>query len=255
LKKVTFTIMRSKAHPYSFFILVLLMFVGMGGLQAQESSINHYLGFELKTNGFGLHYTNVTSINQSSWQRTISTGVSSLKHPKEIKIQNPKASNPTPYVFGKLHKVSLVHCSPGLIYDAIPRHKNNHLGLSFLFSAGPEVAILKPIYLRINKANQPNDAVFIMNEKYNPEVHTDQSLIEGYSRSKFGWTELAYQMGIYVNPAVRIEWGKDQINSKAIVVGSRFDLFMKDLPVLATKEQSRNFGAFYIQFLWGFTKL
>lgn len=224
-------------------------------VSAQEISKRHYTGLELKTNGFGIHYSQVWHNPKSNWHKVMSTGLSGLKHPKEIRIHNPNANNPTPYVFGKLNKVYLVHVSPGIRYEAIPRHKNNHLGLSFLVSAGPELAALKPIYLRINYNNQTNDGVFIANERYDPDVHTDQSMIEGYARSKFGWNELSYQLGLQVSPAVQIEWGKEQINSKSIVIGSRFDLFGKPLPIMANNQQSQTFGAFYIQFLWGFIKL
>jgi hypothetical protein len=247
--------MDNKALPHLLLFVLIILFYNTPKLQAQDLNLNHYVGFELKTNGFGIHYSHVRQSNKSAWSKTLSTGLSSLKHPKEIKIQNPKAANPTPYVFGKLNRVGLVHLSPGLIYNAIPRHKNNQLGLSFLFSAGPEVAILKPVYLRISQRNQNKEVIFINNEKYNPEVHTDQSLIEGYSRSKFGWSDLDYQLGIYLNPAVKVEWGKDQIYSKSIVVGSRFDLFSKNLPILADNNEDSIFGAFYIQFLWGFIKL
>jgi hypothetical protein len=245
--------MRSKAIPH--IITAILLFTVTSVLHAQDYSVRHYAGIDIKTNGFGLQYGQARFTPNSDWHKIISTGISTLKHPKEIKIHNPRASNPTPYVFGKLNKVFLVHVTPGIRYDAIPRHKNNHLGLTFLMSIGPEIAALKPIYLRINYNNQTNDGVFIANERYNQEVHTDQSMIEGYSRSKFGWSELTYQLGVQVNPAVQVEWGKDQINSKTIVIGSRFDIFGKNLPIMANNQQSQAFGAFYIQFLWGFIKL
>jgi|GEM_PF-6063047 len=237
------------------FIVLWMTLCLTSNVSAQDFPLQHYLSLDLKTNGFGMQYNQVHFRQNSNWHKSISTGVGSLKHPREIKISNPNAQNPRPYVFGKLNKTAIVHVSPGLRFDAIPRHKNNTLGLSFLINVGPEVAILKPVYLKINHNNQGNDGIFISNERYDPDVHTDQSKIEGYSRSKFGWNELSYQFGIHASPAVLLEWGKDQYNSKAIMVGSRFDLFFQDLPIMANKTDSQAFGAFYIQFMWGFIKL
>lgn len=240
--------------PYAY----LILFVGLlsaGSVNAQEYSFRHYVGAELKTNGFGLTYDQIRFSKNKRIHKTFSSGLSSLKHAKEIKIVNPNASNPTPFVFGKLNRVGLVHASPGLRYDVIPRHGANNLGLSFSLNVGPQLAVLKPVFLRINHNNQANDGVFVANERYNPEVHTDQTVIEGYSRSKYGWGQLDYQLGLQANPAVQVEWGKDQINSKAVVIGSRFDLFLNPLPIMANKAASQNFGAFYVQFKWGFIKL
>ncbi len=200
------------------------------------------------TKGLGFNYRHYNVLNAT--QKTFyNIEWVTLKHPKEVKITtfNTDARG---YVYGKKNDVSILSGSFG--YEKIKHEKQslNGVQISLNYSIGPSIAILKPVYLEIAYPYLITGARKVI-EQYDETKHS-QSQIFGKANVFYGLDKLRFLPGLNVKAAVQFEYSKSDEYVRAIEIGLRSDIFLKDIPIMAIIDN--NFAFLNIFACWQFGK-
>lgn len=175
----------------------------------------------------------------------------SLKHPKEVRIINGGYDNPPAYVYGKLNKAFTLRAGYGIKkYIGVKPDKTN-VQLFSQFTGGLDLCLLKPVYLQIIKPAPNGQGVVLVEERYNPEIHTDQSAIYGESSFSTGFGSSTIEPGLFVKAAGGIEWGNYTDEMRSLTFGLTIDAFPKRLPIMSKVENKSVFSTFFISFAFG----
>ena len=178
----------------------------------------------------------------------------SLKHPKEVRIINGNYDSPPAYVFGKLNKAYALRAGYGTKnYVGIKSNKTN-IQLFGQLIGGPVIGFIKPVYLQIikertNSAGQTE--TIVENERYNPEIHTNQAAIYGESSFGNGLGQMSFKAGVFAKAAFGFEWGTYADEVRTLTFGVTVDAFTGKLPIMSKVENNAIFSTFFISFAYG----
>lgn len=176
-----------------------------------------------------------------------------MKHPKELRIINQtQSANPgNPYIYGKLNVALFNRFGYGNKIRLSDKILNNSIGTSMIISGGPTIALLKPIYLDILYYNNNNTEITIQSERYDPEIHSNQSVINGNSGFFYGMDQLNARFGLYGKLAFQFDWNSFSDDLEGLEIGTSMELFPKDLPVMAFAENQRVWTTVYLSVFFG----
>ncbi|MBI1305006.1 MAG: hypothetical protein GC181_00160 [Bacteroidetes bacterium] len=223
------------------------------GFAQNSSLISGQLGIGagLKARGYGLkldkglHRFNNTELFSQ-------LDVYSLKHPREVKIINQGAQNPSQYVFGKLYHTGIIRMSVGISRLIFPRQQTRGVGLAIRCAAGPVFAIKRPVYLDVMSFGSTDQTPNIETIKYSEHTNVNQSEIVGYSRHQSGWNDLEYASGVQNTMSVDIHWGSYDNTLKHVELGLMTEFFPSGLRIMAFGENPKIYSAPFITFCWSF---
>jgi len=102
----------------------------------------------LNTDGIGVGYRAAKRINFLNKQ-LIEFEAGTLKHPKEYKLSNPYTQTTGTFVFGKLNTVVFIRGGIGHQHELFKKTDLGGIAIRYFYSAGPVVALYKPIYYRV----------------------------------------------------------------------------------------------------------
>ncbi len=175
----------------------------------------------------------------------------SMKHPKETKIVNPLYDQAKPYVYGK--KNALIGIKPGIGHKFILADKNESLGVrvSFNYSFGPTIGLIKPVFLEIIQKDSDNGRLVTEFERYQPDKHVDQARIKGGAPFLMGLDKSTINWGIHIKPNFTFDWGQDAKNYKTLETGLMVDYFPRKVPNFAFIENKNFFINLYVSFSFG----
>lgn len=215
---------------------------------------NWGFGMTLKSNGFGGLMEFGIPTKYPQLQKRMSLDFGTVKHQREIKVVNQGAQNPSPFVYGKLFHNFMLRGAFGFGKSVVPRSPSNHIGVELMALIGPTLVIQRPVYLDIMRFKINDSAPIINSEKYDPNQHTNQNNMVGYSRDKDGWDELAYRPGIGFKPAVKFYWGNYDRTMKQLQAGVMIDYFPGGFPIMAFGENPATYASPFLSFSWSFNK-
>ncbi len=167
---------------------------------------------------------------------------SEIKHEKQVKQKGtnktfPELGNPTPYVFGKINNLYTLQIGYGQERILLPGVMEGNLSVSYRYSAGFSLAMLKPYYLKmmaIDYSTNPPTAS-IVEDKY---THADSAqflnpnLILGASTWSKSLNAIGYVPGAYFESALAITPGKHKTFVQVITLGINAALYYKPLPIM-----------------------
>lgn len=192
----------------------------------------------------------------ASDRRMLGFEIVGMKHPKEIKSYNPYYEDSRGYFYGKLNSVLVLRPGYGHKYRITEKIRKSGVEFNFLWSVGPSLALLKPVYLQIgyrvdDKDGPPYDS--IVEERYDPDKHTASNI---YGRASWfrGFNEMGIEPGVFGRLALNFEYAGDNTGIRAIEVGSTVDAYGHELPIMAELDGVVNkqfFLEFYLSLLFG----
>lgn len=244
--------------------ILLLVCVFVAELQAQNIAITEPQLLYRKSNqfGIGLNSFGLGGINyRYGWHKTgksqahIEADFLRVKHPKEIRRSSIITDNPIKYTFGRMNTVFFLRTGYGQTKAITERPYRNALGLNAVYSIGPNLALLKPVYLDVYYPNPSGFGGYLVSEKFDPEKHKDIFRIYGNSNFFTGIGETSLRLGAFAKAGLSVEWGQYSEEYKSVEAGITLDVFGSGLPMMAYLPEKNLFFGFYLYTNWGFKKL
>ena len=212
--------------------------------------------------GMNLNSTGLGGVNfKYGWHKTgrvndmIDIEFARVRHSKETRIYSTASDNPRQYTFGRLNMAFFLRTGYGQNIAITERPYKNAASLHFNYSIGVTTAILKPCYLDIKKIIPDKSGgpsyVIVVPEKYDPLVHTDQTVIMGNSSFTTGLDQLTFSAGGYGKASLAVEWGPYPDEFKSLEAGVVFDTFLNPLPLMAFVPKDYYFAQLFIEFTFG----
>lgn len=240
--------------------LFFCIFIYAGNIVAQENNTGFYipeesvkLGLKASTNGFGICYRSTYPI-KNSLSKALDIDLTSLKNPREKQIINNRIGNPKPYTYNKINRLYNLRLMGGLHYLFAERNSKNTINIGFFAVAGPNLGLIKPIFLDVNEIdpNNPNNYITVA-KQYNPESIKASSIV-GNSSYFTGINTLNITGGLSFKTGAEFNWGSYGNEYKSIEVGVTVD-WMPSKPQLMYKIENKTlYSGFYISFAFGKNK-
>lgn len=203
----------------------------------------------LHSRGFGLDYRRGKHLTGTR-QLIYEAGFVSMKHPKEVKVQNQYFDNSRGYVYGKLNSVGVLR--PGVGFQNVLYSKENKgaVEIRFSYMAGPSLAFAKPVYLVVLIPTfVPFDYDHTI-ERYDPDKHFIENI---YGKAPFsrGLNEMKIYPGGFAKMGISVEHSNEDDLIRAIETGFIFDLYPKFVPIMATEQNKPFFLTLYLSLHYG----
>jgi hypothetical protein len=173
-----------------------------------------------------------------------------IRHPKEVKVQNTIQGNNKSFVLGKLNFLSTLRLGYGLqkvIYakevpGAIEIRWHNYLGAS--------IGLAKPIYLEVRQLSNDPFPLAPRSERYDPEIHRPAAIL---GRSSFfkGLSQTAFHPGVYYKSGLSFDFAQEDDRIRNIEVGAVTDFFIRPIEIMAYNPKTILIVSLYISFNWG----
>ena len=170
-------------------------------------------------------------------RRMLGIEIVGMKHPKEIKSFNPYYEDARGYFYGKLNSLILFRPSWGrkeLITDKL---RKSGVEVNYVWSVGPSIALLKPVYLQIGKPRLPYETIVV--ERYDPKEHYPDDIFGRASWFK-GLDKSTFMFGGFARFGLNFEHSGTASGIKAIEVGASLDAFAEVVPIMAGIEGVQN---------------
>lgn len=200
--------------------------------------------------GFGLEWGRLRTYDKT---KTLSIGISELRHPKEQR-QNPAPSvrrTSRPFVYGKQNSLFVLRTGWGAKRYFSEKAKQKGVAVGISYSIGPSLGLLKPYYLAINRRGDPSTGVGRVSiVKYSEAIHDeflDNTLILGAAPFTRGLGELSVVPGGTASIAYHMDWGAYDEMVKALDIGLTADVFARKPAIFVG--DARNQQVFFNFFL------
>lgn len=201
----------------------------------------------LHTNGWGAGYrygNHVTGYMKRLYEVEFST----MKHPKETKLQNPYYFNSKPYTFGKKNSMFIIRGHIGNQHVMFSKPNWGGVEVRYFYVGGASIAFLKPIYLYILSEDLQDFS--LTTEKYDPEEHFSDNI---YGRGPFtkGFDEISIKPGASVKAGLNFEYGPYMEKLKTLEVGATLDFYPSPIEIMALNDPNYFFLTLYFSFHFG----
>jgi hypothetical protein len=237
-------------------ILVVLGFVGTISLYAQ-GELNEQqkvffrneksFGILLNTDGLGISYRGAKRIDFRN-KNLLEIDAGTLKLTKEYKqaSQNLQGSS---YVFGKLNTTIFIRGGLGHQHEIYKKADLGGIAVRYFYSAGPVIAIYKPIYYRIIHFITANQFEILV-KKFDSSI---ASPTEIYSKAGFskGLSEIKVMPGLYAKGGFNFEYSKEDKVIHAIELGAQINAFPKEIPILYGSFNKSLFLSLFVSYRFG----
>jgi len=236
-------------------IIAVIFFFGVISLYAQgELNEQQKVFFRneksfavlLNTDGIGVSYRDAKRINYLN-KHFFEIEAGTLKHPKEYKLPNVYAQ--PSFVFGKLNNVIYLRGSYGHQHELYKKADLGGIAIRYFYSAGPVVAVYKPIYYRVLYPISGNQFE-IKEEKFSSSIVLPYEIYSKASFSK-GFDEIKVMPGLFTKGGFNFEYSKDDKIIHAIEVGAQINAFLKEIPIMASSDNKTIFFSLFVSYRFG----
>lgn len=249
----------------SILVLLFIPFLGLGQY-VEKTSVNSKLGllytknatvgFKLASNGWGVFGTLGKSINQNK-SRFYELEFREFKHPREEKQTSENYGGaaveyaPRPFAYGKQNVFFAIHLGVGRKMMIGEKAEKSGVEVSFNYSVGPSLGLLKPYYLDLIYSTDPGGSPIAKEtrpEKYGSENAAKfLNLAEIYGSSGFsrGLLEVKPIPGLHAKAGLNFDWASWGDFVKALEVGFEADLYYKRIPIMVTDQLPNNINKAY----------
>lgn len=211
-----------------------------------DTNYNHafLLGGKLNSDGWSgsMYFVKRKSYKLSNfWQ----INFSEIKHEKQTKEKStasyPQFGNASPFVYGKINNLYTLQIGFGNERLLLPAVMEGNISVSFRYSLGFSLAMLKPYYLKLlySDNSNPTDTVHIEQHKYSPSDSTrflNTNRIFGASKWTKGLDEIDFVPGAYFETAIAIIPGKNKTFIQTITLGINGAFYAKALTIMADQK-------------------
>jgi hypothetical protein len=229
------------------FIMVIDSLYGQGELNEEQKIFFRNeisLALLLNTDGFGLSYREGKRIDYLN-KKLFEIEISTLKHPKEVRLSNPYYQTPGKFVFGKLNSVLLIRGGIGHQHEIFKKADLGGVAVRYFYTGGPVICFSKPIYYKVLLSPTTYDE-----EKFDVKK-LDPTMI--YSKSSFtkGLLETKILPGIFAKGGFNFEYSKQDKVLHAVELGAQIDLFPKKILIMATATNKAIFFSLFASYRFG----
>jgi len=202
----------------------------------------------LNTDGFGLSYRGAKRIDFLN-KNILEIEAGTLKHPKEYKLTNPYYQTTGTFVFGKLNTVVYLRGGMGRQHELFKKIDLGGIAVRYFYSAGPVIALYKPIYYRVVYPVSATRAE-VREEKFSASIALPQDI---YSRASFskGLKETKVLPGLFAKGGFNFEYSKEDKIIHAIEIGAQINAFSKKIPIMATSDNKALFFSLFVSYRIG----
>lgn len=208
----------------------------------------------LNTDGMGFSYRGAKRIDYLN-KKFFEIETGSLKHPKEYKESNPYSYGGGSFVFGKLNSTFFLRGGFGRQHELFKKADLGGIAIRYFYSAGPVLALYKPIYYKVRYLQwiDPNLGIYYEyyeDEKFNSSFASTQDI---YGRSAFskGLNEIKVMPGLYAKGGFNFEYSKEDKIIHAIEFGAQINVFPKKIPIMASNDNNSVFFSLFVSYRFG----
>jgi len=197
------------------------------------------VGLMLNSNGFGAGFRYASRINarkKTIWE----AGFASIRHPKEIKINNNYSYSSRSFVFGKTNSFISIETGWGKQNEMFRKIDKGGISIRRYWSVGPALGLLKPIYYEVVKIGAGGyETNYLEEEKFNSATHQGNI----YGRASFfkGISEISIIPGATARAGVSFEYSTSDITIHALETGVALDVFPRRIEIMATDIEKNDF--------------
>ncbi len=204
-------------------------------------------GILLNTDGFGLSYRSAKR-NDYLNKRLLEVDLGTLKHPKEYR-QSTYYNQGGSFVFGKLNSTFFLRAGIGHQHEIYKKADLGGIAIRYFYSAGPVLAIYKPIYYSVLYPISVNTAE-VKEEKFDVSIALPQDI---YSKASFlkGFNEIKVMPGLYAKGGFNFEYSKEDKIIHAIELGAQINAFPKVIPIMASSDNKSIFFSLFVSYRFG----
>ena len=206
------------------------------------------LGFYLHSHGLAVNYRFARWQNVDEkvlWE----SGITYMRHPKEVRTSNPYYGSSEKFVFGKKNGAVTLHMGIGKQFEWTQKQEPGSIGVRFFYQVGGLLALAKPIYYEVLYVYD-SVSLGIRDEPFSSDIHSKESI---YGRASFskGLDELSIIPGVYARLGTSLEFSSSKAFYHALEVGVAPFLYLKPLPIMAGAKNHRFFLNLFIAYRVG----
>jgi hypothetical protein len=201
----------------------------------------------LNSDGVGLSYREAKRIDFRN-KNLIEVDAGTLKLVKEYRQTSVWTQGS--YIFGKLNSTIYIRAGYGHQHEIFKKADLGGIAVRYFYSAGPVLAIYKPIYYRVLHLLQGN-TYEIIEEKFDPSAIASPEDI--YSKAAFtkGLNETKVLPGLYAKAGFNFEYSKEDKIIHAIELGAQLNAFPKKIPMMASSGNKALFFSLFVSYRFG----
>jgi hypothetical protein len=203
-------------------------------------------GIQLNADGLGFGYrvaNRTNNLNKNIFEFELGT----IKHPKEYKFTS--FYDGSSFIFGKTNAPIYLRGSIGRQRELYQKADLGGVSIRFLYSAGPTIAIYKPIYYKVPYFISIDQYV-VEEEKFSSAIAIPYEIIGKASFLK-GLDETGVIPGVFAKTGVTFEYSRDDKIIHAIEVGANLNAYLKEIPIMATTDNRSVFLSLFVSYRFG----
>lgn len=208
-----------------------------------------------KENNYTHHFAGGAKLNSNGWSGALyllkrksaeashlfQLYFSEIKHEKQIKQQATSSykqfGTPAPYVFGKINNLYTIQVGYGRELLLLPGVVEDNLSVSFRYSGGFSLALLKPYYLKLVYTDYANNQPPVLKEQRFTDTTAEPFLntnnIFGAAAWSKGLTEIHPVPGLFSELSFAIEVANSKVLVQTITIGANGAYYPDKLPIMA----------------------
>jgi len=223
---------------------------GQGELNEQQKVFfrnEKSFGILLNTDGFGISYREAKRIDFRN-KTILEFDGGTLKAPKEYRQSSPDNQGSS-FIFGKLNSTFYLRAGIGHQHELFKKADLGGIAVRYFFSAGPVLAIYKPIYYKVIYPISATEYE-IRIEKFDSSIAIPQDI---YSKASFtkGLDETKVMPGLYAKAGFNFEYSKQDKIIHAIELGGQVNAFPKKIPIMAGSDNKALFFSLFVSYRFG----
>jgi hypothetical protein len=201
----------------------------------------------LNTDGYGFSYREARRINFLN-KRIYEIEAGVLKHPKEYRSPNIYNQSGS-YIFGKLNSTFYLRGGIGKQHELYKKSDFGGIAIRFFYTAGPVLAIYKPIYYRVIYQISATDFE-LKEETFDVSIKLPQDI---YSKAPFtkGLSETKIMPGLFAKGGFNFEYSKEDKVIHALEFGAQINAFPKVIPIMYSSDNKSLFFSLFVSYRFG----
>ncbi len=225
--------------------------------EARVVTTNEHSFFgSINSNGFSLGFQYGKRLDGFR-KRITDIDFSYIKHPKEIRVENPYYQNQKKFVFGKLNTMFAFRVGKGKQREIFSIFDKGGIAIRYHYSFGASLGMLKPIYYEVvdsTKIYNNIQYLYISDKQFDYSIHQVSDI---YSRSSFfkGIGETKFIPGIFLKGGFSFVFSEKYEAINAIEVGVITEAFLKPIEIMANERKERLFVTLYVGYRFGKIKV
>lgn len=241
------------------FCSIPTLFFAQGELNPEARVVTtneHSYLVSLNSNGFSLSYQYGKRIDGFR-RRIMDFDFSYIKHPKEIRVENPYYQSQKKFVFGKLNTLFALRGGIGRQREIYSIFDKGGIAIRYHYTFGASLALLKPVYYEVVDSTKIYNNVqylYISDKQFDYSIHQISDI---YSRSSFftGIDETKFVPGAYIKGGFSFVFSDKYEAINAIEVGAIVDVFSRPIQIMANEKKERFFVSLYVGYRFGKVKI